>query len=298
MPKVDILFIAVSFLLLPLMAIDENTLDPFIVQGCVFFIATFGIAHGAVDNHLYGVSNIRSNLRFIAVYLSAGIAFAVLWWVQPNLAFISFLIVSAFHFGQSQFSDVLKQSTKGRVIYLSWGAWLLSAFIFFNQKQLGELPEGDYFESLIIFILDYTEGLFYISTVIILGLLFWSFQSNTLNTQRVFRELYEMVLISAVFFLYSPILGFSLYFIILHSLRVLNQEYQYLFKQKKVIGWFSFVKLLSPFTLISIGGLLFFYKAIHWFALELSIPTAALIFISCLTMPHALVMNRFYTQAS
>lgn len=296
MPKVDFLFIATSFVLLPFMGIDQETLHPYILKACIFFISTFGIAHGAIDNHLYGVTNKKSNLKFIGLYVLAALGFGLIWLLSAQLALLSFLLVSAYHFGESQFADLKVKTPRKLLLNLSWGAWLLSAFIYLNTESLHNLDSTDILANLLRTFVSMSPFALMLSTLSLLGIFLSAFWNNELSLQRVSREAYEMVLIAVVFYLYQPLLGFSLYFVILHSLRVLNQEYEFLQGTNKIKDLLQFIKILSPFTLISIAGMLLFLGFIEVFSFPISLPLAALIFISCLTMPHALVMSRFYQQ--
>ena len=104
---------------------------------CLPLLLLLGIPHGAIDNILYQRSRQISNLKFIGVYLvfvGLNIAF---WLLLPSLAYLLFLLLSAYHFGQSQFSHYFKkQNIAAQALYLFWGIALLSSYVLFNLEEI------------------------------------------------------------------------------------------------------------------------------------------------------------------
>lgn len=299
MSKSSFIFIATAFLTLPLAEIESSFYTQVEVIFCLVLIASFGIAHGAIDNHLYGFKNFLGNLRFIGVYILVGAAFAGLWFIQASLAFSIFMIISAYHFGQSQLVEEIEdQSLFPRLVYSAWGSWLLSAFLFLNQEELFAMSLND-FERLPVFLwmLENSFQLFLLSSGVLGILLFLSVFMGFLLKSSLLLELYQIAIIFIVFYFSSTLWGFTLYFVILHSGRVLQQEYSYLADGKRVRGVWGFIKLLSPFTIISLVGLTIIVIFFAYFDLQYSYSLLALVFISCLTVPHSWVMDRFYQKS-
>lgn len=299
MSRSSFIFIATAFLTLPLAEIDNSFYTQVELLFCLTLIASFGIAHGAIDNHLYGFRTLSDNLQFIGAYLFVGGAFAALWYFQASVAFTIFMIISAYHFGQSQLAEEIEDQSIGpRFVYLSWGTWLLSSFLYLNSAELYAISVQD-FERLPVFLwmLENSLFLFIASSFSLVVLMFISFFSGMMRKQTFFLELYQIAFILIVFYLSSTLWGFTLYFVILHSGRVLQQEYNFLQERKDVRGVMDFVKLLSPFTLLSIFGLAIVVLGFAYFDLDYSYSLLALVFISCLTVPHSWVMDRFYQES-
>lgn len=296
MSRVDLIFTAAALLLLPLMGIESPLFQEVELFICGTLIATLGISHGAIDNHLYGFKDLKGNLNFIVKYLLVGGLFGLIWFFNAALAFSIFLLISSFHFGQSQFINVKGSFLGKNLLYTSWGLWFLSAFVYLNKADLSSTGGEGFLFSFLMDNMAFFGLSFLTTSLILLGLFIYAGAKQVMSLERIFKELYEMALISAVLFLYSPLLGFSLYFIILHSLRVLNQEYKFLMAEGKIKNIIAFIKLLSPFTILSIAGMAIFVALVELLQFTISLPLAALIFISCLTVPHALVMNRFYSE--
>ena len=75
----------------------------------------------------------------------------------------------------------------------------------------------------------------------------------------------------------------------------MNDEFEFL-KRKKKLLISKFLKLLAPYSLLSIFGttLLLFLSYFNY--ITYSIPFLAIIIISVITLPHAIVMNIFYNE--
>lgn len=300
MSKISFIFIVIAFLLIPLEEITSFHFQKIETVCCIILIATIGVSHGAIDNYLYGFKSQLDNLRFIGLYILAAIGFALVWYFSQNIAFLIFIIISAFHFGQSQFSD-LNQGTSllKKILYTAWGTWLLMSFIYLNQHELADsYSQSDFNMRVMTIALNYSFIGFIVSGIAILSVFTYWISKDLMTIQRLFSELYQAFIIMVVFKLSSPLLAFTLYFVILHSGRVLEQEFNYLLKTQKITNLFSFVKLLMPFTTLSIIGLLFFAFVVYYFQISFSWPLVAIIFISCLTFPHSFVMDWFYSRTS
>jgi Brp/Blh family beta-carotene 15,15'-monooxygenase len=296
MNKITLIFIVFSFLLLPYQQLEGQLVQTIEIATCIAAIAIFGISHGAIDNHLYGFNSKGENVRFIGVYVLAALCFGAFWLLSPDIAFVSFLVISAYHFGQSQFVDYIKNNRLvDRILFSCWGSWLLAAFIYTNQKELFLSLESSGI-SLPVFalLLSHSTVIFTTASVALLGMLLFFFFSEKIEIQKFFLELYQLFAILFVFSISSPLLGFTLYFVILHSCRVLGHEFSFFKNLQQNFSFKAFIKLLLPFTIISIAGLLIFLGVLKYFNLSLSIPVVSLIFISCLTFPHSLVMDIFY----
>ena len=76
-------------------------------EGYMFAILLigFGIPHGALDHKILfarGSFCFKEKMRFYFKYISLMICMGSFWYFSPYFAFIFFMIISAYHFGQSQ----------------------------------------------------------------------------------------------------------------------------------------------------------------------------------------------------
>lgn len=268
---------------------------------CLPLLLLLGIPHGAIDHVLYLRKNKDKNTQFVIVYLVIVGLNILLWLVLPSIAYIVFLLISAYHFGQSQFSHYLQnQAISHKAVYLFWGLALLSGFIYFNLAEIQGLTKNlDEFAAFApIHQRTLILGIFLSTGVVTLLLLIYLVQQNILRLEQVFMEFFEMALILICFYLMPLLIGFTLYFIILHALKVLREEYEFLHAEKEVHSFLNFMKLLSPFTLVSIAGIAMLFALIYLNILKLSYGYLLLMVISSITLPHVFVMNSFYNLLS
>lgn len=298
MSKEIFLFIAAVFLLMPIVSLGEGLSMAEQLLFCAPFIFFIGIPHGAIDNILYQKRHPVSNRFFIGIYLLVIAVNVAIWVIVPQFAYILFLLISAYHFGQSQFTHAL--STKSwvkQIIYISWGCGVLAALILFNLTELNILieqyPEFSSFSIAHNKIL--LEWIFGSSTTLAFSMLLWQVKAKHFALESFLIESITLGLILLSFYLMPIIIGFSLYFVILHSVKVMREEFIFLKKEKLVRSWLSFIKVLSPFSIISFLGLGLFILLIHYDILTIPYGYALLIMISSITLPHVFVMERFYS---
>jgi len=264
---------------------------------CTPFLLLLGIPHGAIDNILYLRNNQIKNREFIGAYLVFVGMNVALWTLIPTVAYVLFLLISAYHFGQSQFSHYFKHQPLGiQVLYLLWGVAILSNLLFFNAAEIQQIISSN--AEFAFFIPVQNESLlFYLSTVsTALTLTFMVILTvyNALTVETLLMELLVFGLILASFFLMPLLVGFTLYFVILHSIKVLGEERRYLIAEKIVHSTGTFIKIVAPLTLLSIAGMGLLFAMIYFNWLNLTYGYCLLIVISSITLPHVFVMNKFY----
>ena len=265
---------------------------------CFICIMTFGVSHGAIDNVLFEAKGKKENLRFISKYLLVAILLGVVWFFSPNMAFILFLITSAYHFGQSQFVEYSLHNHWSQITYSVWGTVLLSALLYFNQEELIELSTSSLSQiSSLTILVDKSEILFFGSLASFVILMFLLKQKHQISWNNLLLEFYVLALICLSFKLLTVIIGFTLYFIILHSLRVLIHEYKYCMDKGLIKSNLNFTLLLMPFTIISLFGVAICIGALYLFDMSFAIPFVLVILTSCVTVPHTLVMDLFYRKS-
>ena len=266
--------------------------------GCFLLILLFGIPHGAIDHIVYRTQNNISNLKFFSFYLSLIISYTVCWFIFPKLCLILFLLLSAYHFGESQFSEFKFNSIPKKLTSIFCGIVVISSLIYYNQTELVKLSnmyiDTQVFSS--IFKDPFIEIAFYSSSVLFLLFVLFEFLFHSNKLDDLFTILFEMILIHVTFYLFSVLIGFTLYFIFLHSLKVLKQEYQFLKKNTSNLRPTEFVKMLLPFTALSVLFLIVFYVCILTGLLDVSTFLFLVVGISVITLPHVFIMANFYNR--
>lgn len=297
MRKTIFYFICVFFISLALYPIFQNTSSESSNRILVTAILLLGIPHGAIDNILMKRRTGWNSARFYFFYLSLISLNALLWFIYPAVSLLIFLLISAYHFGQAQLSHNLKRETKSKQwSYLFWGNLVLASFFYFNSEEILSYFT-DFPASENILLLFNKEFLFTFMLFNLLGLAicFYDFyRKELLDAQSLIIECITLILIMAIALLFHFIFGFTIFFIFLHAFPVLVQEYEELYSSKKWDHLPSFLKLLSPYSILSLIGIfgLLYLKEIE--LIDLSYLYLILIAISSITLPHAWVMQKFY----
>lgn len=259
----------------------------------LLLIAFIGIPHGAVDHLLFLKKTNRNKTYFYSFYIALLTLYGISWIYFPMISLSLFLILSAYHFGQSQFEKYDVHTLTKKIIGFIWGVIVLSGLVVFNfneiQIVLTDYDELNTFVSL--FNLQYFKIICLISTItfLIIGLVNLRFKS-------LVKELIYISLIGVTFLIQPLLLGFALFFIFNHSYTVMRSEYNFLSKYDTHFNLSKFIKALTPFTLLSILGTFFLYYLSSTGWITMSLPFILLITISSLTFPHAIVMEVFYTK--
>lgn len=259
----------------------------------LLLIAFIGIPHGAVDHLLFLKKTNRNKTYFYSFYIALLTLYGISWIYFPMISLSLFLILSAYHFGQSQFEKYDVHTLTKKIIGFIWGVIVLSGLVVFNfneiQIVLTDYDELNTFVSL--FNLQYFKIICLISTItfLIIGLVNLRFKS-------LVKELIYISLIGVTFLIQPLLLGFALFFIFNHSYTVMRSEYNFLSKYDTHFNLSKFIKALTPFTLLSILGIFFLYYLSSTGWITMSLPFILLITISSLTFPHAIVMEVFYTK--
>lgn len=264
-----------------------------------FFILLFGIPHGAIDHILFFRKRSMSQFRFYTLYLGLILLFVLAWLYYPITSFIFFLVLSAFHFGESQFVDAELSLFKFKpVLFLFWGLSLLATLVYYNIGQLVDITAffKDTKDLAVVYNHDLIFYFFVITNLITVALIVYLFITQQLTLQRLSSELFLIALIHLTFFLFPFIIGFTLYFVVLHSIRVMNQEYLFFKAEDASFGIKAFLKLLLPYSLLSIFFTSVLIGLAHYGYIGISISLLAIIIISVITLPHAIVMHIFYNK--
>ncbi len=302
MLKTNFLHIAITAVLISIYPWLETLSFETQLQTTLAMIFLLGIPHGAIDHVLMQRKHPSKSdqFKFYGFYLGLIAAYIGLWILLPYLSLIIFFSISFYHFGQSQFSDVniSEKSIIKKTLYLFWGGSIISGLFFHHYNKLIEFfSETSHFsatssviteKNLLLFFLISSSITFVLMIIILIG--------KAKNRNRFGTELVIFLLLHLAFYTIPPLLAFSLYFAIWHSLKVLYQEYTFLKTQRKKFNLNKFIKELLPYSVISIIGASILLFTFSYF--EFTIPPffLTIIFLSVLTLPHSIVMDNWYQK--
>ena len=259
-------------------------------------IFTFGMIHGS--NDLLIVNKILKNIKhyskfaLLTAYLFiVSIAILIFYWA-PSLAMVLFIIFSAYHFGEQHWDH--RFSTSKTLLkssfYFSYGMLILFMLFTFNDAGV----------KLIVFeITGYEIANLYVNTVLaILGgfigiVLFTEFLTKRLSIQIILKELFTLAVLAIIFSSSSLIWGFSIYFILWHSIPSLIEQITFIYGDVKTDSALKYCKAALPYWVISLVGMVILYAI---FSSEKQFYSLFFAFIAAVTFPHAFVMLRMFSK--
>jgi Brp/Blh family beta-carotene 15,15'-monooxygenase len=248
-------------------------------------LLSIGIPHGAID-HLISNPKIdrKGLLKFLLVYLSLITGYLLIWYFFPLLALGAFLVMSAYHFGQSHF--ISESLPKGPTwpLFLSRGGYFLFAILLGDwagtKLILSSLIDLGFLDSDRLLIL----GSLFLLTVII----------QSISGPKLSKIQFLECLILGPILYFSPLLiGFVIYFGFWHALPSMISEYKFLSKNSAYNTVKKFGIQLLPFSLISFIGIgLILFLGLEFLETN-QLVLLFFVLISLISFPHILYMDRF-----
>ena len=216
-----------------------------------------GIPHGSLDHLLIPNQNTNSKLKFYIFYVGLILLNLLIWKFSLVLGLLLFFFISSYHFGESQlFKFEIKNKLISHISYLFWGASVIFSFFFYNLEELVILSNSyeDTRNLLSNINLNIFSYLYFFSNAITI-VLFIIFVTK-LNSQL---ELFQKFLVCySPFFFFISLICFTLFFIILHSLPSLVNQYNYRASNLNFVIK-DFIVLMAPYSLLSILFILFIF---------------------------------------
>jgi beta-carotene 15,15'-dioxygenase len=266
------------------------------------FILFTGIPHGAIDHLVEKETAERQQkpfnlLGFLAKYLLTMGFYAAAWFVLPSLSLLFFLLISAWHFGETDIENA-PPTPFWNVTRFSFGCFILSFILLFHAVEVTPILErisrnNDAVQAVWQFFVAHKD-LILIALAAITGVFsFFANKKNILNFDK--KRLGRLAAIVALTYFLPLLPAFGLYFGGWHALCSFDNIHHYLVSKNADISQDSILKTWSKtlgFTLLAMAGLgfatWFWLRFYHtWDALPL-----LFIFLSLITLPHLNVMHR------
>ncbi|MCB0552295.1 MAG: Brp/Blh family beta-carotene 15,15'-dioxygenase [Phaeodactylibacter sp.] len=291
---------------LALLAVLSNLVAPQILaQGQLMLalglILLFGIPHGATDYLIFRylarpLWGSRALLRFYANYLALMAAYSLLWLLLPGAALLIFLALSMYHFGQSNWNYVsFGRKAMEYGAYLLWGMFAVLGPVLWHYDAASGIIASiigapapaisrEWRQAVVL-------GLFIIN--LFLALYLWG--KGKLGWRALQDEAFNLFILGLLF-LYTPLLvGFALYFAGWHSLSSVMDQMQFFRLRQPGYSLKHYVRNSLPLSLAAVaalGGLLLLQgQAGQPFPIG-----AVFIFISVVTLPHMVLIDRLYEE--
>lgn len=226
---------------------------------------------------------VPNSLNRISKYLIIIAAYLLVWVFFPKSALLLFILMSAYHFGQSHFINIKIDRYKNISYFLLglfylcvilWGDFEAAASILGNTVNLEDWKNYGLFVIAVIFSLNTLMLLFFHKEK---KLLIWV----------------EMIILGSVLYSVPLLLGFILYFGFWHALPSMLIEYKTLKNQLNGNKILSFISSLLPFSLISLVGIGIILLI---FSNRMATEDLTMIFfilVALISAPHIWFMNIF-----
>jgi beta-carotene 15,15'-dioxygenase len=266
------------------------------------FILFTGIPHGAIDHLVEKETAERQQksfnlLGFLSKYLLTMGIYAGAWFVLPSLSLLFFLLISAWHFGETDIENA-PPTALWNAARFSFGCFILSWILLFHAVEVTPILErisqnNDAVQAVWLLCVGFKEVIL-IAFAVATGMFsYFANKKNTLNFDKM-RLIRLASIVLLTYFL--PLLpAFGLYFGGWHALCSFDNIHHYLLSRNTKTSEASILKTWSKtlgFTLLAMSFLAFatwfwlrFYHT--WDALPL-----LFIFLSLITLPHLNVMHR------
>ncbi len=269
----------------------------------IVFMIVSGIPHGATDHLVYKYTQEQQGQQvsygtFLLVYLLAMLVYGVCWYFFPVFSLSTFLLISAYHFGQSQLLYVnFSESRPFKwILYLSWGLTVLMGIVLFHWEHSREILSN----FIPLHFLTYIDNVEYISmipwimTFICLFLLTITWIKGGMGRSKWLMEELNLLILMLLFANTSLLVSFAIYFGVWHALASIMTEINELKKKNQYFSAIQFVKEALPLSLISFVGIAILLILAHYLGAVISPYLLFFIAISTLTLPHMYFMNKFY----
>ena len=259
-------------------------------------IFTFGMIHGSNDlliiNKILEKSKYYSKFSILIAYLLIVSLAILVFYLLPALALSLFVLFSAYHFGEQHWEHSFIKCNKSlkSVFYFCYGMLILYLLFAFNDigvKSIVFEITGFKIDNLFILPVLITLSCF-IGIVLAIEL-----YSKRLTTEIVLTELFSLVVLAIIFNSSSLIWGFTIYFILWHSIPSLAEQIKFVYGDFKLESTLKYCKSASPYWIISLVGMIVLYTIFigekHFYSLFFA-------FIAAVTFPHAFVMVKMFSK--
>ncbi len=258
-------------------------------------IFTFGMIHGSNDiliiNQIKKHSD-RGLFKVLLTYLMVVSSAVLVFYFTPILALVLFISFSSYHFGEQHWEELLSKLNKSlRIIFFfNYGLFILYLIFFFNLSSVIDIVyEITGIKLYTIFCNEIILGL----SLMLFAILIYAYYTRILNLGSIFKELFSVVILAVIFNSSSLIWGFSIYFILWHSIPSLLDQVSFIYGDLKKENVLKYVKNAFPYWLISIIGMMLLFLM---FKHEKHFYTLFFAFIAAVTFPHAIVMLSMFSK--
>jgi Brp/Blh family beta-carotene 15,15'-monooxygenase len=285
--------IVASFFGLWLDSIFSHHIQIFLGFSLIF---SFGILLGANDLLIIEFKNSRkttnSFIKTLLLYIVIVTISAILFYLIPWFALFLFIIVSAFHFGEQQWKELISFYPNWicNSMAFTYGLFILLLLFIFHTSEV----ENIIFEITKIRIPTlFIPLLFKIFGIAFLLTSAYSFYKYTEIRVKILTEVFYLIVFTIIFKTSSLIWGFSIYFIFWHSIPSILEQMKFLYGNYSLPNFKNYCKSAFIYWFISILGIIILY---YIFREDQIFNAIFFSFLAAITFPHAFVITKMYNK--
>lgn len=259
-------------------------------------IFTFGILHGSNDlliiNKLDKKNSKINYFRPLFLYVLFISIILALNFLVPKSIFLLFILVSGFHFGEQHLQHLNLNSTKviRYLFYMIYGLVVISMLLFLKKQIVHpiiiDLIHVSFQLSLFLYLFIFSATCFILMSI-------YFIITSKLKVQLLFTELFYLVILAVIFNHSSLIWGFTIYFVIWHSVPSMIHQIQYLYGSFTTFNFIVYCKSALIYWLIALFSLFVFY---YLFKDLKMFNTLFFSFLSVVTFPHVFVIINMFNS--
>jgi Brp/Blh family beta-carotene 15,15'-monooxygenase len=268
-------------------------------------IVLIGIPHGAND-HLLFFNLIKKNLHnksiggklFFVTYIGLILLYVLSWYYFPTFSLGLFILISIYHFGQSNLyiSPIESKFVKLISIFIS-GSFVLLTPIFAHIETalpvintLTKDPDFLVISEELGKKLAISAGILMIIHWIILML------TKHLNFKNGLLEILNVLILFGLFY-NSPLwIGFAVYFSLWHAIPSVEDQINFFKTTRGNYNFGKYVWEILPFSVVAILTLLIAYQfSGNYISVNQGI-ALLFSFIAVITLPHMIMMDLLYQR--
>ncbi len=276
----------VTFLVLQL----EDSMPGLSTTGLAVALIALGIPHGAADHLVFRSvrpsSTDRFPLAFTAYYLLLIVAYGSLWYLVPAAAFLLFIGVSVYHFGQSYEGG-------GTWDTVTWGAFVLLFPILLRFEQAGPI-----ISQMIGNPLSLPAGVSLGACLLLFGLSIFvpglRYGAGKISQRELSRRYLDVVLLTFLYLATDLLLGFAVYFLLWHSLPAGWSQWVYLKGKQLSHSPIAYLRQLLPLSVGAFVSVLLVYLYVVVFTGKTVDLGLLFMLVSLITLPHAFLVDHVY----
>lgn len=303
-PRIYASVLSVTLLTVAVGAWSSASLGPWAFAVLFLAVTITGIPHGAIDHlvaaRLWGLDHTWSDqAKFYGGYLAAMALYGGLWLIAPAWSLAVFLVMTMYHFGQADLAYWELPPLPARFLYLSRGLFLIGGPVAAFPAIVDPIFEAIGGVHLLGWPLVATA-----SDVLFAGLVgqhVLALGVSVLKTEvaplhKAGREILNVAVLTALFGLVHPLVAFSVYFGLWHSLGHILELLRFFRRRGDAMSLGGFYREAALFTILPFLGLGGLYAAAQSFGRETEMIALLFILIAIMTLPHMVVVERLYWE--